>query len=322
MVLLTAAIAAACVALFGYAMAMRAAMARRARLARLALAGEPGAGPGAAAFSIGPDPALRKSRFGVSGPLTRLLSRAASMQWLAEQLERAAWRLTVTEFLLVAIGSGMLFALVGSARVRVLAVPLGLFGLYLPLLVLRVAVSRRRKKFVKQLVEMLPLVANALKVGVALMQALDQASEQLKAPMSDELRRVIRDVRLGATPDIAFSALNDRIKDRDLDLVVSAILIQRSTGGNLAEILDGVAHTMRERIRIRGEIKTLTTQQQFSGYILALLPAGLLAGLTAINRDYMGPLFSTTGGRITLAICAAAQILGFFIIRKIVNIEV
>ncbi len=322
MVLLTAAIAAACIALFGYAMAMRATMGRRARLARLALAGEPGTGPGVAVFGIGSDPALRKSRFGVSGPLTRLLSRAASMQWLAEQLERAAWRLTVTEFLLIAIGSGMAFALIGSARLRVLALPLGLLGLYLPLFVLRVAVSRRRKKFVKQLVEMLPLVANALKVGVALMQALDQASEQLKAPMADELRRVIRDVRLGATPDLAFSALNDRIKDRDLDLVVSAILIQRSTGGNLAEILDGVAHTMRERIRIRGEIKTLTTQQQFSGYILALLPAGLLAGLTAINHDYMAPLFTTAGGRITLAVCAAAQILGFFIIRKIVNIEV
>ena len=209
MVLLTAAIAAACIALFGYAMAMRAAMARRARLARLALAGAPGAGPGVGAFSIGPDPALRKSRFGVSGPLTRMLSRAASMQWLAEQLERAAWRLTVTEFLLVAAGSGMAVALVGSARLRILALPLGLLGLYLPLFMLRIAVARRRKKFVKQLVEMLPLVANALKVGVALMQALDQASEQLKAPMADELRRVIRDVQLGATPDIAFGALNE-----------------------------------------------------------------------------------------------------------------
>lgn len=322
MILLTAVIAAACFALFGYAMAMRAAMGRRARVARLELAGAPGQGPGVAAFSIGPDPALRRSRFGVSGPFTRLLAHAASMQWLAEQLERSAWRLTVTEFLLITAGSGMLFALVGSARVRILALPLGLLGLYLPLFVLRIAVSRRRKKFVKQLVEMLPLVANALKVGVALMQALDQASEQLKAPMTDELRRVIRDVRLGATPDVAFSSLNDRIKDKDLDLVVSAILIQRSTGGNLAEILDGVAHTMRERIRIRGEIKTLTTQQQFSGYILALLPAGLLAALTAINHTYMAPLFTTTGGRITLAVCGAAQIIGFFIIRQIVNIEV
>ncbi len=322
MVLLTAAIAAACVALFGYAMAMRAAMTRRARAGRLALASEPGSGPGANAFSIGSDPALRKSRFGVSGPFTRLLSRAASMQWLAEQLERAAWRLTVTEFLLITLGSGMAFALIGSARVRILALPLGLFGLYLPLFVLRLAVSRRRKKFVKQLVETLPLIANALKAGVALLQALDQASEQLKAPMATELRRVIREVQLGATPDVAFTHLNERIHDRDLDLVVSAILIQRSTGGNLAEILDGVAHTMRERIRIRGEIKTLTTQQQFSGYILALLPAGLLLALTAVNHDYMAPLFTTPGGRITLAVCGGAQLLGFFIIRNIVNIEV
>ncbi|HLZ68788.1 MAG TPA: type II secretion system F family protein [Dehalococcoidia bacterium] len=322
MVLLTAAIAAACIALFGYAMAMRAAMARRARSGRLALAGQPGMGPGANAFSIGQDPALRKSRFGVSGPFTRLLSRAASMQWLAEQLERAAWRLTVTEFLMITVVSGMAFALLGSAFSRLLALPLGLLGLYLPLFVLRIAVSRRRKKFVKQLVEMLPLVANALKAGVALMQALNHASEQLKPPMSDELRRVIREVQLGATPELAFSALNERMNDRDLDIVVSAILIQRGTGGNLAEILDSVAHTMRERIRIRGEIKTLTTQQQFSGYILALLPAGLLAALTAINHTYMAPLFTTTGGRITLIVCGAAQLLGFFIIRNIVNIEV
>jgi tight adherence protein B len=174
------------------------------------------------------------------------------MHRLELQLERAAWRLSVTEFLLLSAGVGLVGALLTSLSSRALAIFGVLLGIVVPILVLSSAVRRRRSQFVKQLVEALPLIANALKAGVSLYQALDRAAEQMPKPISAELQRVLRDIRVGATPEDAFTALNERMKSRDLDLVVSAILVQRITGGNLAEILDSVAHTMRERVRIRG----------------------------------------------------------------------
>jgi tight adherence protein B len=184
------------------------------------------------------------------------------------------------------------------------------------------SISRRRTKFVKQLVETLPLIANGLKAGISLLQAMDQVAGQLKPPISVELRRVLRDIRMGASPDDAYLALNERIKSSDLDLVVNAIIVQRSTGGNLAEILDKVAYIMRERLRIRGEIKTLTAQQQFSGYMLAGVPMFLLVVFRLLNPVYMAPMFDTTAGHVLLGIGGAGQLLALFFVRKIVNIEV
>jgi len=161
-----------------------------------------------------------------------------------------------------------------------------------------------------------------LEAGISLLQAMDQVAGQLKPPISVELRRVLRDIRMGASPDDAYLALNERIKSSDLDLVVNAIIVQRSTGGNLAEILDKVAYIMRERIRIRGEIKTLTAQQQFSGYMLAGVPMFLLVVFRLLNPEYMAPMFDTTAGHVLLGIGGAGQFLAFFFVRKIVNIEV
>jgi tight adherence protein B len=322
MLLLIALLVFLCVALIVYALVDRRAGTQTSLERRLQLSVAIGRFKPARGMGGSGEAALRGSRIGKDGAVTRALAGVRSIQRLGEQLDRAGWRLSVTEFLIVSLVSGVVAGLLISLRLPALTLPAGGAGMLLPLLLLQRSIRRRRDKFVKQLVETLPLIANGLKAGVALLQAVDRAAEQLKAPISTELRRVLRDVQIGATPDDAFLALNERIKSDDLDLMVSAIIVQRSTGGNLAEILDQVAHTMRERIRIRGEIKTLTSQQQLSGYMLVGLPVLLLVAFRLLNPEYMAPLFSSTAGHIVLGISAAGQFLGFFLVRRIVNIEV
>jgi len=322
MILLTALIFFLCIAMFVYAL-LNSSAERHATLEhRLQLS----TGVAVAGQSLGSAgggrPALRTNRMGGSGALSRALGSAGSMQKLGAQLERAGWRVSVTEFLVLSLVTGIVAGLAGSMYMPALTFPAAGVGMLLPLLLMLRSIGSRRKKFVNQLVETLPLLANSMKAGVSLLQAIDQATTQLKPPISAELRRVLRDIQVGATPDDAFQALNERIKSNDMDLVINAIQVQRSTGGNLAEILDKVAYTMRERIRIRGEIKTLTAQQQISGYLLAGIPVFLLVAFKLLNPVYMAPLFDTGIGHWVLGIAGAMQLVAFFIVRRIVNIEV
>lgn len=265
--------------------------------------------------------ALRGSRFGKGGA-AKALAGIRSMQQLGELIERAGWRLSVTEFLAISGTVAIVFFFVGQMLLSAFALILGLVGLFVPYVLLRFAVKRRKDRFVKQLVDALTMMANALKAGVGLMQAMDQVATQLKPPISDEFRHLLRDVRIGASPDEAFDALNQRLKSEDLDIVITGILVQRTTGGNLAEMLESVAHVMRERIRIKGEIKTLTAQQQLSGYLVGGLPILLLIGFNFMNHRYVLPLFTTSIGHIMLAAGGTFQLIGFVLIRKIVNIKV
>ncbi|HLZ73304.1 MAG TPA: type II secretion system F family protein [Dehalococcoidia bacterium] len=266
--------------------------------------------------------ALRgSSRFGKSSA-ARALSGVRSMQQLGDLIERAGWKLRVPEFLAISGSAGVVFFFVGEFLLRPIAIVLGLVGLVVPYVLLRFAVKRRKDQFVKQLVDGLTMMANALKAGVGLMQAIDQVATALKPPISEEFRHLLRDVRIGASPDDAFDALNQRMKSEDLDIVITGILVQRTTGGNLAEMLENVSHVMRERIRIKGEIKTLTVQQQFSGYLVGGLPLLLLFGFNIMNHQYLAPMFSTTLGRMLLAAGGTLQAIGFFMIRRIVNIKV
>jgi tight adherence protein B len=265
--------------------------------------------------------ALKGSRFG-KGSAAKALAGIRSMQQLGELIERAGWRLSVTEFLAISGTVGIVFFLVGQILLPAVALIVALAGLAFPYVLLRFAVKRRRDQFVKQLVDALTMMANALKAGVGLMQAIDQVATQMKAPLADEFRHLLRDVRIGASPDEAFDALNQRIKSEDLDIAITGILVQRTTGGNLAEMLESVAHVMRERIRIKGEIKTLTVQQQLSGYLVGGLPILLLIGFNFMNHQYVSPLFTTSLGHILLAAGGTFQLIGFFLIRRIVNIKV
>jgi len=154
------------------------------------------------------------------------------------------------------------------------------------------------------------------------MQSMELASRELEHPIATELRRTLQDINVGASNEEALLNLVKRNDSEDLDIVVTGMLIQQSTGGNLAEILDNVNHTMRERIRIRGEIRTLTAQQMLTGMVIALLPfvTGLMFQI--LNPEYMKPLFTESIGNLMLAGAAVMEIFGILLIKKILDIEV
>jgi len=266
--------------------------------------------------------ALRGSRFSRNGGMAKTLAGIRSAQMIGNLLERSGWRLSVIEFLALSGVTAIALFFVMSAVLPVISLLGAIVGAFVPFVLLRWAVKRRRDKFVSQLVDALTLLANALKAGVGLMQALDQAASQSKAPLADEFNKLLHDVRIGAVPDDAFAALSERMQSDDLDIVITGIIVQRSTGGNLAEMLENVGHVMRERIRIKGEIKTLTAQQQLSGYLVGALPILLLIGFNFMNHAYVEPLFTTKIGHMMLAGGGTLQLMGFAMIRKIVNIKV
>jgi tight adherence protein B len=237
---------------------------------------------------------------------------------------RADWNVRVSEFLGLAGVFAVLGFIVGTLLLGspLFGLVLGAIAIALPLLAVRMAVSKRRKVLEKQLVEMLVMVSNSLKAGFGLMQALDHASKQLEDPISRELRDTIRATQMGQSIEDAVQGLNTRVGSYDLEIVITAILVQRNVGGNLSEILDGVAHTMRERERIKGEIATLTAQQRLTGFVIAGLPIGLGIIFYLMNPDYMMTLFTEQIGRYMIAGAVVLECIGAYVIKRIINIDI
>jgi tight adherence protein B len=186
--------------------------------------------------------------------------------------------------------------------------------------------NRKRKarvaKLNSQLPEALTIISNALKAGFGLLQAMDNASEQLSHPISTELGRTIHEMNIGSSAEEALVALSERSGSYDLDIVVTAILVQRTVGGNLGEILDNVADTMRERIRIRGEIKTLTAQQKLTGLVIGFIPIGVGVLFQIMSPGYIEPLFTTFVGRMMIGVAVVLEVIGVMVIQRILDIEV
>jgi len=186
--------------------------------------------------------------------------------------------------------------------------------------------NRKRKarvaKLNSQLPEALTIISNALKAGFGLLQAMDNAAEQLSHPISTELGRTIHEMNIGSSAEEALVALSERSGSYDLDIVVTAILVQRTVGGNLGEILDNVADTMRERIRIRGEIKTLTAQQKLTGLVIGFIPIGVGVLFQIMSPGYIEPLFTTFVGRMMIGVAVVLEVIGVMVIQRILDIEV
>jgi tight adherence protein B len=270
---------------------------------------------------------LRQKRTG-NIPIIGAFVRGRSWtESLAEDLNKADIHLTVSEF--VALRLFMAFVLVmlpfimfdGILRI-VLALLLGSAGYLLPRFWLAWAKGKRIGKLNGQLPDTLTMLSNSLKAGFGLMQSLELASRELDHPIATEMKRTIQEIQVGSTTDEALRNFSDRSGSADLDIVVTAMLIQQSTGGNLAEILDNVGHTMRERIRIRGEIKTLTTQGLMTGVIIGGLPIFIGGAVSLINPGYIDPLFHTLIGNVMLGFGVALETMGVLIIKKILAIEV
>lgn len=194
-------------------------------------------------------------------------------------------------------------------------------GAFLPILFVKIKKGRRIKNFESQLGDTLIMMCNGLRSGFSFQQAMENVANDMPAPIGIEFGRVCNEIRYGATMEEALSNMVDRVKSPDLMLVVSAVLIQRTTGGNLSEILTTISQTIRDRIKIKGEISSITAQGRMSGMIIGALPICIAVVLMVINPDYMSTFFTTSTGKIMLAVSVVMEILGFFAIRKVVTIE-
>jgi tight adherence protein B len=187
---------------------------------------------------------------------------------------------------------------------------------------LKSAKTRRMSKFNLQIGDVLVVMANSMRAGYSFLQSMDLIRKELPPPISIEFNRAFQEMTLGISTEEALHNLNCRLKSDDLDLVITAVLIQRQVGGNLAEILDNIANTIRERVRIKGEIKTLTAQGKISGIIIGILPILLAAALFLISPEYLLLLLTDSMGRTMLISAIIMEIAGIIIIRKIIDIKV
>lgn len=256
----------------------------------------------------------------------------------ARELARADLQLRPSEFLALRaaaiIGTPMLAYLLGKTVIPGLDNGIALMvavilGWWVP----RFWVNRRKNKrlqaFNDHLADTITLIANALRAGASFLQAIELVVRETQPPISTEFNRVIREVNLGLPFEQALANMVRRVRSDDLELLATAITIQHQVGGNLAEILDSIAFTIRERVRILGEIRTLTAQQRMSGYVVAGLPIFLVVILTVIAPTFMAPMFESPpeilglpAGVIILIIGGIMMGIGFLAIRKIVDIEV
>lgn len=256
---------------------------------------------------------------------------------IARDIARADLHLKPSEFLTIWAGSIVgvpIFMFLLSVFLPALRSPIALLlGIVIGFFIPRFWLARRRNgrlgAFNKQLPDTITLVANALRAGSSFLQAIELVVRETRPPISIEFARVIREVNLGLPFDQALENMVRRVRSDDLELMATAIAIQHQVGGNLAEILDSIAYTIRERIRIKGEIRTLTAQQRLSGYVVAGLPIGLAAFLFVAAPGFMEPMFDARAslvglpaGVIILAVGGFMMFLGFMAIRRIVDIEV
>jgi tight adherence protein B len=272
-------------------------------------------------------PLLRRAPSAIPA-LRRMLSTSTWADRAALDLDRAHVNLRVGEYLLLRFFVGiLLFALTlfiarGEIAGILIGILLALVGYMLPAFWVGLRTRRRLRAIDRQLVEGLTHVSNAIRAGFAMLQAFDAAAQRLQPPLSEEFGRLVADVRLGASLEDALASMGNRIGSHDLDLVITAILIQRSTGGNLSELLDKVSETIRERDRIRGEIRTLTAQQRFAGLVLSVWPVFLALVFFLLAPDLMSNLWTETVGIILLIVAATLQVLSFLTIRRITSIEI
>ena len=240
------------------------------------------------------------------------------------KMQQADWPLLGSEYEVMLVIFGVLCGIITLAATLKpwIALAAGLAGVILGLMFLDIYIKRRQKAFTNQLGDMLTMVANALRAGFSFMQAFELIAREMDAPIGREVQKVVNEVNVGATLDTALENMQKRVKSPDFELVVTAVLIQRQVGGNLAQILDTISETIQERIRMRREVMALTAQGRLSGIVLGVLPIALAGILMLINPNYLKPLFEETAGQIAMIGAIVFEVIGFFVIRKIVDIKI
>lgn len=265
---------------------------------------------------------------GVRRLIRRVSESLGAAQWerrFEQRLQQASMPISGAEFIVFCLGAAFWgFAVVhmASGGNLLLALAGAVLFFEIPFLVMRIRTRRRMKVFNRQLGDALILIANSLRTGYSFIQSFDLVAREMQPPMSTEFSRTIKEMNLGMTTEDALEKMSKRLQSNDLDLVITAVLIQRQVGGNLAELLDNLARTIRERVRIRGHIQTLTAQGRISGIIVTLLPLILGLIIYSLNPEYIELLFTNSVGSKLLAAAFVSQIIGVILIRRIVNIKV
>lgn len=257
---------------------------------------------------------------------------------IGRDLARADLKLTAGEFFLLKGASAVVMGAVG-ALVSKLAmgswVPVGallsgligaVVGSFFPDFYIKLRIRQRVRKFNGGLADAVALIASSLRSGYSLLQSVDLIAKEGSGPIANEFRRVVQEVGLGLSTEAALANLLRRVPSDDLDLMITAINIQHEVGGNLSQILDSIAQTIRERVRIKGEIRTLTAQGRISGYVITAMPVGLALFLMTVNPGYMAPIFTfgfPPQAWCCLPVTSGAMIAGgYFAIMKIVDINI
>ena len=297
-------------------------------LARLASASDP-LNERLSTYAVVPEAEVRAAGGRRRGALARLRVRLNAMlsslgsESLALQLARANWAITVPEYILIRLGSTLLAFLAGWLLTGspLSGGGLALIAYFIPVVLMKRSISRRQTAFGKQLINVLVLITGAVRAGHSLLQAIEVVVRELEAPASDEFGRVVREVALGRRLPVALDNLAKRMQNGDVDMVVTSIDIQYQVGGNIAVILAAVTETIRERIRLFGEVRVLTTQQRYSSYLLSVLPFFIGGLMFLINPQHMLRLFDPTIRCIPIG-ALIGIVIGHFAIQRMVKIEV
>jgi len=272
----------------------------------------------------------------VADRLDKALSGRNFFEPIRERISRADAKLRVSEYvtlvIICGVGVGIIGYLLPQQNSLAIGIIAGFFGLRIPRFYVRTMAKKRMQAFDSQLSDTLNLWVNALRSGYSVLQSMEAIATELPPPVSAEFERVVQEVRLGLSVEQALANMYRRVPSEDLDLVITAVNIQREVGGNLAEVLDTISFTIRERVRIKGEIRTLTAQGRVSGWIVSLLPLVLGFVLFLINPEYVSELWVKEDpwvlpqiipcGWVVLAFSAMMIGAGAYAISKIVDIEV
>jgi len=242
---------------------------------------------------------------------------------LAEDLARAGLNITPSEYLLIRIAATALGVLIGLFRFGISPGPLvlGAVGFIVPPIVVRYLQSRRRDLFNAQLAGMLQLLSNSLKTGYAIDRALETVAQKSPPPVSTEFERVTTEIALGTSVEDALSALLLRIDSPDLEFIVTAILLHVRVGGNLAEVLDNISETLRDRLQTKRDMQVLTAQSRASATIITGLPILLALGLYVFVPGYFAPMTSTVIGYILLGVAGFLILVGNVLITRMTALE-
>lgn len=255
--------------------------------------------------------------------LNQWLQKSTHTVSLQHQIRQAGLNVRPATIILAAITLALVGLLAGNIQHGMLVgLAYGALGLFAPYMYLRFKRQRRIENFEAQLPEAMDMLINAMQAGYSFQAAMELVGHEMTEPLGTEFTQFYEEQRLGIEVRAALLSMQDRVQSLDLKMFITAVLIQRETGGNLTEVLSNISRVVRERFRIQGELRTLTAQVRLSSKMLALLPIIVVGGVMLTNPKFIEPLFQEQAGHVILVIAGVSQVVGFLLMRKIANIEI